>query len=213
MKLHLLVDNPKSWIVPYVLRLQQELIAKGHAVTYVSDQKHITEGDCAFFLGCEHIVKQETLDKNTHNLVIHESALPAGKGWSPLTWQILAGENAIPVTLFEAQASVDSGDIYAQTILQFEGHELNEELKHAQGEATMRLVHMFVDMYPNISPTAQQGTESFYEKRTPKDSELDINKTIQEQFNLLRVVDNERYPAYFMHMGKKYILRITKEDI
>ncbi|HGG0417971.1 TPA: hypothetical protein ACJFE8_002771 [Clostridium sporogenes] len=41
---------------------------------------------------------------------------------------------------------------------------------------------------------------------------LDINKTIKEQFNLLRVADNEKYPAYFMFNNKKYIVRIYKEN-
>ena len=35
------------------------------------------------------------------------------------------------------------------------------------------------------------------EKRTPADSEIDPGKSILEQFNLLRIVDSERYPAFF----------------
>ncbi|WP_287162823.1 hypothetical protein, partial [Clostridium sp.] len=66
--------------------------------------------------------------------------------------------------------------------------------------------------YPNIKGKPQQGESSFYIKRGPKDSKLDINKTIKEQFNLLRIVDNERYPAYFMFNNKKYIVRIYKGD-
>jgi methionyl-tRNA formyltransferase len=30
---------------------------------------------------------------------VHESALPQGQGWSPMTWQILEGASPIPVTL------------------------------------------------------------------------------------------------------------------
>jgi len=59
---------------------------------------------------------------------------------------------------------------------------------------------------PATEPTA--GSETFYERRRPKDSELDVSKSIADQFNLLRVVDNERYPAFFYHNGKKFILKI-----
>jgi len=45
------------------------------------------------------------------------------------------------------------------------------------------------------------------------DSELDAHKTIEEQFNLLRISDNDRYPAYFTKHGFRYILKIYKEDI
>jgi sialic acid synthase SpsE len=39
---------------------------------------------------------------------------------------------------------------------------------------------------------------------------LDIDKTIQEQFNLLRIVDNEKYPAFFDFADHRYVLRIEK---
>ena len=41
-------------------------------------------------------------------------------------------------------------------------------------------------------------------------NKLDIDKTIRDQFQLLRIVDNEKYPAYFELNGCKYILRINK---
>lgn len=46
------------------------------------------------------------------------------------------------------------------------------------------------------------GKESFYPKRSPKDSELDINKSLNEQFNLLRIASNEDFPAFFTKMVK-----------
>lgn len=51
------------------------------------------------------------------------------------------------------------------------------------------------------------GKESFYPKRSPKDSELDINKSLNEQFNLLRIASNEDFPAFFYKDGKKFILK------
>ncbi|MDO8626800.1 MAG: formyltransferase family protein [Candidatus Magasanikbacteria bacterium] len=210
MIINLLTDNPQSWIIPYVKQAAEELRSLGHTVYFVHNQKDIVAGDCAFFLGCEKLVKSETLKKNKHNLVIHESALPAGKGWSPLTWQILDGKNDIPVSLFEAEAAVDNGPIYFQDTLHFAGYELNKELKEAQGRLSIELVKRFVLAYPAITGQRQAGAATFYSRRTPKDSELDVNKTIAEQFNLFRVVDNENYPAFFNHLGHKYIIKIYK---
>ena len=70
----------------------------------------------------------------------------------------------------------------------------------------------FIDNYPNINHFDQNGDESFYPKRTKKDSELNVSKTIKEQFNLLRVCDNEIYPAFFYINEKKYIIKIYKDD-
>ena len=64
----------------------------------------------------------------------------------------------------------------------------------------------------NIKSIKQTGSGSFYPKRTGKDSELDVNKSIAEQFDLLRVVDNEKYPAFFNFRGRKYVLRIYKDE-
>ena len=210
-KITLVTDNPKSWIIPYVEVLEHQLKA-ANDVAWVTRVKDIPQGDMAFFLGCGQIVPPDILKRNKHNLVVHESKLPHGKGWSPLTWQILEGKNSIPITLFEAVESVDSGDIYLQDEMIFEGHELLDELHQVQGEKTIALVKKFIEQYPVIVGQPQRGRESFYPKRQPHDSELDVHKTIAEQFDHLRVVDNQRYPAYFKYRGKEYILKIIKKS-
>lgn len=208
MLVQLLIDNPDSWIVPYATSLKDILTEMGYRVLVFSKHRDVQEGDVLILLSCERIFSSLSLNK--YNLVIHESALPQGKGWSPLTWQVLEGKDEIPVTLFEATDSVDSGRIYGQLFIQLDGTELNSELKHKQGLATIDLIVDFFKKYPNIIGKEQEGKETFYPKRTVKDSELILYKTIEEQFNLLRVVDNERYPAFFIKNGVKYILKIYK---
>lgn len=211
LKITLLCDNPESWIIPYMNEIKEELIEKGHYIRVINDHNELKKGDIAIFLSCEEVVPPKYLKLNEHNLVVHESDLPKGKGWSPLTWQILEGKNKIPITLFEAEAEVDSGEIYFQDTIELEGHELLPEIKHKQGKKTEELILRFVEGYPEVNGEEQAGEETFYEKRTPEDSELDIDKSIKEQFELLRVVDNERYPAFFYKEGVKYILKIHKE--
>lgn len=57
----------------------------------------------------------------------------------------------------------------------------------------------------------QQGETSYWPRRTPEDSKLDPEKSLQDQFNLLRIVDNERYPAYFELNGQRYLIKIFKQ--
>lgn len=206
MKIQVLVDNPNSWILPYAKSLVQSLKDLGYSCSLIHMHSDVENGDILCLLGCEKIFK--FLEKNTHNLVIHESNLPKGKGWSPLTWQILEGKNEIPITLFEAAIGVDSGQIYLQDIIYLKGNELNDEIKDFQGRATIDLIMRFINKYPEVESKEQIGEESFYPKRTPIDSELNIDLSIKEQFNLLRVCDNDRYPAWFEINGKRYILKI-----
>ena len=79
-----------------------------------------------------------------HNLVVHASDLPRGRGWSPMTWRILEGADRLTVTLFEAIDELDAGDIYAQAELVFEGHELIDEL-HDRHERALPLAKTLLE--------------------------------------------------------------------
>lgn len=210
MKIQVLVDNPTSWIIPYANQLLVYLKKNGHEAVLLNEHEKVTQGDILCLLACEKIFKN--LNLNRHNLVVHESDLPKGKGWSPVTWQVLEGKNRIPITLFEAVDAVDAGPIYGKHIIDLDGTELLPEIKHKQGLATQKLILEFVENFPNISGKEQIGSESFYARRRPEDSKLDINKNIAQQFELLRICDNERYPAYFIYKNQKYILKIYKEN-
>lgn len=210
MIIQILIDNIHSWAVPYGKRLQDQLRGKGFDCRLIHEHGNVKKGDILFLFSCEKLFKK--LKLNRHNLVVHESELPKGKGWSPLTWQILEGEKKIPLTLFEATEKVDAGEIYSKKYIELDGTELIDEIKRLQGEATINLIMEFVEKYPNIKGKPQEGKESFYPKRTPEHSKLSIEKSLQDQFNLLRVCDNERYPAYFEINGAKYYLKIYKDE-
>ncbi len=210
-RISILVDN-ESWILPYAETLLAHWKEQGHHAVLVRTAEDIIQGDFAFFLGCVRIVDAALLERNQHNLAVHESDLPSGRGFAPVAWQVLEGKQTIPVVLFEAQADADSGAIYFREEIQLIGHELMNEIRVLQAQATLRLCQQFVEAYPEVHPITQQGESSLYARRTPEDSRLDSHKTLAEQFNLLRVVDNERYPAFFDHRGQRYVLRIEKQS-
>lgn len=209
-----IASDSGSWIAPWLSQLTSHWQAQGHAVTCVSEVSRLPDSDLAFYLACGQLATRQVRARAMHNLVVHESALPQGRGWAPLTWQILEGQNEVPVVLIEAEDKVDSGDIYLEDSLQFRGHELCDELRYAQGEITKKLCTRFVDEFPGLLSRArkQQGEGTVYRRRTPDDSKLDLDQPLREQFNLLRVVDNLRYPAFFDVNGHRYRLRIERLD-
>ncbi|MCK9412237.1 MAG: hypothetical protein M0Q53_08045 [Prolixibacteraceae bacterium] len=208
LTIQILVDTPNSWIIPYAKQLITKLVNMGYNASLKLSHDEVVTGDILCLLSCEKIFRK--LNMNTHNLVVHESNLPKGKGWSPLTWQILEGKNIIPITLFEASDTIDSGMIYIQKTIELDGTELLDEIKHKQGQLTIDLIIEFIEKHPNNLGKKQEGESTFYKKRGSAESELNINKTIVENFNLLRVCDNERYPAYFIYKNCKYILKVEK---
>ena len=82
------------------------------------------------------------------------------------------------------------------------------EWRQLQAEATINLCLQWLVRYRELIDTArpQTGEASHYRRRRPADSRLDPELTLAEQFELLRVVDNDRYPAFFEWRGRRYEL-------
>lgn len=208
MVISILIDNPDSWIYNYSQDLFKEITALNHQVSIVTKHADVQEGDILILLGCNRIFKN--LDLNKHNLIVHESDLPEGRGMSPFTWQVLEGKREITITLLEAAEAMDAGDYYDKVRVKLHGTELVEDWRKLQYESTLELITKFLRRYPEVKGIEQQGTPTFYRKRTIHDSKIDIDLPIRSQFNLLRVVDNNRYPAWFEIDGAKYKLSIER---
>ena len=91
------------------------------------------------------------------------------------------------------------------------GTELSDEIRNIQGKQFLNIIKKFLIKYPNIKSKKQIRKGNFNKRRYSKDSQLDINKTIKQQFNHLRINDNELYPSFFYYKGQKYIIKIFKE--
>lgn len=159
------------------------------------------------------LTKSDILARNHHNIVVHASDLPKGRGFSPLVWQVLEGKNEIPVSMIFATEEADAGDIVMRDQITLEGHELNDEMRGILGDRIVQMCLAYLDLPEPPVGEPQIGSASGYPRRRPADSRLDPYKTIAEQFDLLRVVDNSRYPAFFEHRGYRYKLSIEKETV
>lgn len=207
-----IISDNDSWINDYIPNFIDSIEKNKHSINWGHDIKKVQHGDICLLLSCGQIMLGNVMSRNKINLVVHESAVPKGKGWSPLTWQILEGKNGIMITLLEVSDKVDSGKIYLQDKMVFEGHELIDEIRSVQAKYTFKLCKKFIDQFPFILQQGklQKGKSSYYKKRGPQNCELNPDNTIAKSFNLLRVVDNKRYPAFFYLKGHKYKVQIEK---
>lgn len=207
-----ILTSPESWFMPYARMFTSQLSSRGCKCQLFTEHEKIPQDfGTVFILSYFNIIEKEYLDMHTHNLVVHESALPKGRGWAPLFWQILEGKNIIPISLIEASEKADEGAIYFTDHIELQGHELHDEIREMQAHKTIEMCLGF--LASSSKPIEQTGIPTYYRRRKPSDGELDIDKTVREQFNLLRVVSNEYYPAFFMHMGRKYVLEIREEGV
>lgn len=193
--------------MPYAREIVERL-GEEHTVALYNNADEIARGDIVLLLGCTKIVPKSVLDRNRHNIVVHESDLPLGRGWSPLSWQVEEGKNRIPISLFEAAEELDAGEVYFKDWIELDGTELFPEIKEKQGKKTIEMVLKFVEMFPNIKPVPQTGNPTFYRRRKMEDNRMDVNKTLADQFDKIRVSDNNKFPSWFTYRGRKYKLRI-----
>lgn len=212
-KIAFLLDKTNDWLNNNTIFLGHEF-KKDNLKIKVSkfyDHYEIENFDIVFILGYTKILPLSFLKLNALNVVIHESALPKYKGFAPIQHQLLEGKENITISLIEPNEDVDSGPILLQRSLNFEGTELYDEIRAKQAEAIILIINDFINLYPNFERKKQEGEETVNPKRNLKDSELDIKKSIEENFNLLRIGNNEKWPSFFNYKGKKYIIKIYEE--
>lgn len=213
MKISILCTDPNHPVVNNLREWTDEMFCKGHEVSLVFDKAELQGGDVLFLVSCSQLIRDAEREKYRATLVLHASDLPKGRGWSPYIWSILGGADQITVSLLEASEPVDSGAIWLKTTFVLEGHELLPEINAKLFEAELLLMTQAVEQFESIESVQQKGDPGPYmAKRTPANSQLDPYKTIAEQFNLLRVVDSQRYPAFFDYRGKHYLVKIEKVE-
>lgn len=212
MKINILIDNNHSFLINNLKQIKNLIINKGHKCRIFRSHKEILKGDILFLLGCDKILSARKLLYHKKNLVIHPSKLPKGKGGASLIWEILKNKKIFYLTMFNANKKVDAGDILFVRKFKLNGYELHDEIREIQKNETIKLIKDFLKNMNKIKEKKQTGKSTFYRKRIPQDSEININKSIIEQFNLLRVCDNKNYPAFFVKDKKKYLLKIYRFD-
>ena len=205
----ILCTDPGHPINPHLERWAKSYAGRAK-ISLLRDFRELQAGDFLFLVSCHQIIKMSVRQLFQYTLVLHASALPQGRGMSPHVWQILNGSNRLMVTLLNAEDLLDSGDIWHQEEIVFDGTELYNEINARLFEAELSLMTWALDHCDSSHPRAQHGEPSFFRRRVPADSRIDPSSSLCESFDLLRIADPERYPAFFEYRQQKYRIRIDK---
>ena len=212
MKIRILCTDPNHPVNKELIKWKNIMSENGHDVQIARKKEQLDEGSILFLVSCYEILSKKDREKFEATLVLHASDLPDGRGWSPHIWQVISGSNEITVSLIEASDEIDRGRVWSKERFVLEGHELLPEINQKLFTYELELMTKAVNEFGKIKPQKQIDKKgNYYRRRVPEDSKLNPDKSISEQFDLLRVVDNERYPAYFYCRGKRYYINIYKE--
>lgn len=185
-----------------------------HVISLVRQKAELCGGDILFLISCGEKISREDRQSFGKVLVIHASDLPQGRGWSPHIWSLLSGASSITVSLLEAEDAIDSGAIWKKVVVPVPKHALFDEINDLLFEAESQLMSFAIEAFYSVTPEPQNGCVEpcYYPRRTPQDSELDAQKSIAEQFDLLRVCDPQRFPAFFKLHGHTYKVIVEKVE-
>ena len=213
MKISFLCSNPRHPVNDYLYAWIKKNNSK-HEIELVRQKKDLSGGDILFLISCTEIISSQERNAYISCLVLHASDLPKGRGWSPHIWSIIEGKEEITLTLLEANDEVDSGRIWKQLNFQVPKHALWNEINAQLFEKEIELIDFAVSNFKSVSPKPQDPNikPTYYPRRTPDDSAIDPSKSIESQFDKIRVCDPDRFPAHIEMYGKRYKIILEKVD-
>lgn len=214
MKIQILISK-NSWANKHKKEIKTKLRRFCKKIIFLNNHKNLKRNyDLNIIFSYFKVIPKKFLSLSKANIIPHESKLPNGKGMSPLTWQILENKNKIFFSLIEACSNIDNGDIYYQKKVKIEKNLIFDEIKKIQLEENLKLILKFVKFYKKKKKIPirrkQSGKATYYKRRRAEDSELNINDTIKNQFNLMRLADKVNYPTFFNIYGKKFKIILSK---
>lgn len=213
MKIQVLIDK-NSWAKKNQKFIKTKLLVFDKNIKFFTSHKSLKKDyDLNIIFSYFKFIPKQYLNNSKYNIIPHESKLPKGRGMSPLSWQILEGKSKIYFSLISAGNKIDNGKIFYQKKYNLKQHLLFKELKEKQLHINLNLITKFIkkiNKKQRPKTIAQKGSATYYKTRTPNDSEIDINKSIKSQINLLRLCDDNNYPAFFYYKSKKFLIKLEK---
>lgn len=191
-------------------------IAKAHNIpifysTEVKSAEYATviakiNPDIVFAIGWRYLISREAYSlppKGT--LIIHDSLLPAYRGFAPMNWAIINGEKKTGVTLFHIADGVDSGPIVDQMatdiLLTDTARTVDEKILRLYEEIITRNLTALEKGTAKSTPQ-DEAAATYTCKRTPKDGEINWQATAMQIHNLIRGLTHPFPGAYTLLHGK-----------
>lgn len=178
------------------------------------DYSHILRNelkpDIALVVGCRILLPLEVYGAPPRGtLAVHDSYLPEYRGFAPLNWSILNGEDHTGVTLFYLSEETDGGDIVARKKIPFGKDETAIQIYERVIDQTIELV---LKTWPLLASKKAKRIQQTYTQgsitcsRTPPDGCIDWTKSTREVYDLVRALTKPYPGAYTFFGGKKLMV-------
>ena len=161
--------------------------------------------DCCFVLGWYWLLERDVLQAVPRGFLgVHNSLLPRYRGFSPLVWSMINGEEEVGYSVFSMTEGMDDGPVWVQRALKVGPEEHVGEVLH---RLEADLMETLEDLYPKIlegsaRPQPQPGDvpPTYCAQRVESDGQIDWRWPAVQVFNFIRA-QSDPYPGAFTFDG------------
>ena len=162
--------------------------------------------DYIFVINWRTLFDDKLLNMSKYGVIgIHASDLPKYRGFSPINWAIINGENKIGISIFYLDKEVDSGNIIKKNYIDILE---NDDIASVIEKVKEKYIDMFRGLLSNlksIKSISQKGEITYTSKRRPEDGMIDFNlKDSLDIYNLIRALKHP-YPMAFFKYKNNFI--------
>ena len=150
-----------------------------------------------FFLHWNWYVPKE-IWQNQECVCFHMTDVPFGRGGSPLQNLIVTGNKETKLTALRMVEEMDAGPTYTKRPLSLDGRA--ESIYKRAGELSFDVIRWIVATEP--TPMPQQGETVLFKRRSPAQSRLPDNGTLEKLHDHIRMLDAPSYPLAFIEHGE-----------
>jgi methionyl-tRNA formyltransferase len=169
----------------------------------ISDPKELTAAKLAsinprfiFFPHWSHRIDSSIFER-FECVIFHMTDLPFGRGGSPLQNLIARGIYETKISALRCVKEMDAGPIYLKKPFSLYGS-AEEIFLRASGV----IEDMIVEMLEKLpEPKPQEGVTTVFKRRSPEEGNLATAESLEQAFDLIRMLDAEGYPNAFLNVG------------
>jgi methionyl-tRNA formyltransferase len=172
--------------------------------------------DLVFIVHWRYILAMRAVGKvGLATVVLHDSLLPAYRGFSQTVWAMIVGEQRCGVSMCHLSESMDAGDLIDQVEVAIGPDETIAEVMEKSTFGYLTLLERNIELLKRgLAPRrAQDRSLATYTcRRLPSDNLIDWRQPTRSIFNVIRATSHPYPGAYTFYQGKRMRIWMAERE-
>ncbi len=203
--------SEKSWHLDLFRNLQKGVQGSWTLITskdqFTAERLKELSPKYIFIPHWSYIISSEVYD-NFMCIVFHMTDLPFGRGGSPLQNLIVRGHKQTIISAIKVEKGIDTGPVFMKLPLSLLG--TAEEIFIRMASIIEGMIQQII--IQQLEPKKQIGVPVIFERRKLEDGNITNCETIEQLYDMIRMLDCEGYPKAF-YENDKFRFEFTRASI